>query len=246
MTERENMQVPSDIKEGLISLFFNRQHLLNQSLQQKMSLSRLKEKAYQSIKTRLPLSHTLNLIGKKACFKEYIQDPLYAEASSCLVSDVYQTTEPIFAVFDKGDADLEPYFFSDLPSFYIFRSGFFSQEYDIYTSVLKGFQGMFFSLTPDIDLWTLQYFIEIARDINFVLLPVVETERHLELIKETDTPYFMVSLRCFKKLPEARQFIEKVSRRVASNFTVFCHLSQFSFQKEELIKESGLNYFFFI
>ena len=74
----------------------------------------------------------------------------------------------------------------------ILRSGFFNQEYEIYDSILHGFDGMFIYCW-NLDKYQLQLLTETAREFNFTLIFIIHNKKELNTILETDAPYIAIS-----------------------------------------------------
>jgi hypothetical protein len=74
----------------------------------------------------------------------------------------------------------------------ILRSGFFNQEYEIYDSILNGFDGMFI-YCQGLDKYQIQLLTETAREYHFTLIFILHNKNELNTILDTDAPYFAVS-----------------------------------------------------
>lgn len=72
------------------------------------------------------------------------------------------------------------------------RTGFFQQEWDIYASLLMGFQALTI-YTTGLDHFQIQYLTEVGRDYGMAILFVVHNEIELRVVLETDAPYILVS-----------------------------------------------------
>lgn len=74
----------------------------------------------------------------------------------------------------------------------IFRTGFFSEEYEIYDSILHGFNGLFL-YCQGLDKYQIQYLTEIAREYHFTLIFLIHNKNELQALLETDAPYLAIS-----------------------------------------------------
>ena len=74
----------------------------------------------------------------------------------------------------------------------IFRTGFFEQEYEIYDSILHGFDGMFV-YCQGLDKYKIQYLTETARQYNFTIVFIIHNKYELQTLLDTDAPYLAIS-----------------------------------------------------
>ncbi len=74
----------------------------------------------------------------------------------------------------------------------ILRTGFFNEEYEIYDSILNGFDGMFI-YCQGLDKYQIQYLTETAREYQFTLIFIINNKVELQAILETDAPYLAIS-----------------------------------------------------
>ncbi len=92
------------------------------------------------------------------------------------------------------------------------RTGFYRDEFEIYQSILMGFQGLTIYVAG-LDLFQIQYLTEIARDYLFSLFFVVHNKEELNLVLQTDAPYIVFS--AYK------------SKNFSIHTSIFYNLSQF-------------------
>jgi Indole-3-glycerol phosphate synthase len=74
----------------------------------------------------------------------------------------------------------------------ILRTGFFNEEYEIYDSILHGFDGMFI-YCQGLDKYKIQYLTETAREYHFTLIFIIHNKNELQTLLETDAPYLAIS-----------------------------------------------------
>ncbi|BBH52320.1 hypothetical protein [Fluviispira sanaruensis] len=74
---------------------------------------------------------------------------------------------------------------------FVVRSGFYSSEYDIYESILLGFNGIIL-YCKGFDKFKIQYFTEIGRDFHFSIFFLILSKQELLTVLETDAPYFPI------------------------------------------------------
>lgn len=75
---------------------------------------------------------------------------------------------------------------------FTFRTGFFNHEYELYDSILLGFDGIFI-YCQDLDKYKIQYLVEIGRDFHFPIIFIVHNKYELQTLLETDAPYLAIS-----------------------------------------------------
>ncbi|WP_338635425.1 hypothetical protein [Spirobacillus cienkowskii] len=223
-------------QKSLLNFFIEQQKKLTQIQKLDFSLQLKKEQAESLItKNKLNFNFKLkieNLLQKNEFSQNFVTIPNYvtdSEFSSffntktissddILINEIYSLfTSPLqencndFLLYKNDDC-------------MVFRSGFFSDEYDLYESMLLGFDGMVV-YSYGMDKYKIQLLTEIARDYHFTLMFIVHNKQEIREVLETDAPYIAIS-----------GFNPKTFE---VDFSHFVHLSQYIPKTTNLIAWSG-------
>lgn len=126
---------------------------------------------------------------------------------------------------------------------FIFRSGFYSQEYEIYDSILNGFDGLFI-FCNDQDKYEIQLLTEIARDYLFTLIFVVSNKKQLNTVLETDAPYIAISSLNPITLKQEIQNLIQLANLVPKTATLMAWTKKIDKNEKKLLSQLGYEVFF--
>ena len=112
------------------------------------------------------------------------------------------------------------------------RTGFFQDEYEIYHSILMGFQGLSIYVLG-LDVYQVQYLTEIAREYSFSLFFIVHNKDELNIVLQTDAPYIVFSSYEAKNFDLNVSFLYKLSQFVPKSANLF------AIGNEELVKNKS-------
>lgn len=76
-------------------------------------------------------------------------------------------------------------------NYFAIRTGFFSNELDIYDSILNNFDGIALFVSGK-DSYQIQYLTEIGRDFSFPIIFIAQNKQEVLSILNTDAPYFAI------------------------------------------------------
>ena len=100
------------------------------------------------------------------------------------------TSEDLFCLF-TSPISIEWKEYKSNNSF-VFRSGFYTEEYEIYESIIQGFNGLVLYCYSH-DVYEIQLLTEIAREYKFTLIFLIHDKKQLFTVLESDAPYIAVS-----------------------------------------------------
>lgn len=172
---------------------------------QEISLTEMRKKVDDNLDLKINKKHFLikledNYLKKQQnneafhTIPNYIIDEQFTVLFNSKKSQMTDTiSEEMYCLFTSPlNETWQDFLFAKSDSSFIFRTGFYSQEYDIYDSILKGFDGLFI-YCDEHDVYQIQLLTEIARDYNFTLIFLAHNKRQINTILETDAPYIAIS-----------------------------------------------------
>lgn len=159
-------------------------------------LDALRQKAIQTVSSDesfLFLSGLLHRFQKIPVFSvdQNLGEPLgwtyYDTVSSELLSECLKAQIDILCVatFDNE------FLLNSSTRVHAIRFGFFSQEVEILKTRLLGFHGITLHV-DNLDLYQMQYVVEVCRDYKLSCILVVSTTKSLQIALETDCPYIAI------------------------------------------------------
>ena len=184
----------------LLSFLIEQQAKLSLMQKELVVLSELKSQCEQFLfeQKKVPsFSSLLNLNNDLSILPHYVLDtdyyPIFHKKQQELSQNEDRALEKIFALFSSPLCDRwKEVLICKGDDQFALRTGFYQDEFDIYQSILMGFQGMTL-YTEGLDVYQLQYLTEIARDYSFSLFFVIHNKQELDCVLETDAPYFILS-----------------------------------------------------
>ena len=118
------------------------------------------------------------------------------------------------------------------------RTGFYQDEFDIYQSILMGFQGLTIYVSG-LDVFQLQYLTEVARDYSFSLFFVLHNKQELNLILQTDAPYLVFSVFQKKDFSIQNSLLYNLSQFVPKSANLFALATQDVLKDKKSLVEMG-------
>jgi hypothetical protein len=192
------MEIGKTLNAGtanLLDLFLVYQNKLVEEILSELSLESIRKCAYEKASFRnSSFSYFQNALRKGSVigFSEFI----YAKE----LEKIWRLSDPSVSLQDSLDVSFS--FFADhvgegiaqeliRPSISTvgirMRSGFIQSEYLIYESLLLGFDGVCVH-ARGLDRYTLQFLLELCRDLGLIFIPLAESRESLIEILETDAP----------------------------------------------------------
>ncbi len=166
---------------------------------------------------------------------------LFNSKQSPLISSI---SEDIYCLFTSPlNENWQEILFYKSDSSFIFRTGFYSQEYDIYDSILKGFDGLFIYCDKQ-DVYQIQLLTEIARDYNFTLIFLAQDKKQLNTILETDAPYIAISGINSASLKQENHNLVQLANLVPKTAKLMAWTKKISPEEKKILHHLGYQVFF--
>jgi hypothetical protein len=121
--------------------------------------------------------------------------------------------------------------------FYI-RAGFYQSEWDIYETVMLGFDGLLM-YASGLDVFQMQYLTEIARDYQLSLFFILHSKEELKQALETDAPYFVLSAFSPKNFSYDPAFLVKTIPHIPKTASLLAFGSGELQKKQEIFTQMG-------
>ncbi|APJ04400.1 hypothetical protein [Silvanigrella aquatica] len=183
-------------KKNLLSFFLEQQKKLTLLNSNYFSLSdkrQLAENIFLRNKTKYNLNHKIEN-KKYTLIPNYIHDKDFCSLFDTEVNIIdFNNKDDIFCLFTSPlhEEWLEKISIKHEDSL-VLRSGFFTQEYEIYDSIIHGFDGMFI-YCYNLDKYQIQYLTEIGREFHFSIIFIIHNKKELQTVLDTDAPYIAIS-----------------------------------------------------
>ncbi|MES2613843.1 MAG: hypothetical protein V4591_00340 [Bdellovibrionota bacterium] len=180
----------------------------------------------------LQVSNEIKLIPHRILDEDYAK--LFMKNSDTFLDDSL-----LFAIFTSplNDSWKEILACKAEDSFAI-RTGFYRNEFDIYQSILFGFQGLTIFVSG-LDVFQIQYLTEVAREYAFSLFFVVHDKKELNLVLETDAPYIVFSAFEKKNFSKNTSFLYNLSQFVPKSANLFALAPWEVTKDKKILQELG-------
>ncbi|KAB8031780.1 hypothetical protein [Fluviispira multicolorata] len=124
---------------------------------------------------------------------------------------------------------------------FVIRSGFYTNEYEIYESILFGFNGMML-YCKGLDKFKIQYFTEIGRDFHFSIFFIIQNKTELQTVLETDAPYFAIS--GFNPLSFSPDYnlLLNISNLIPKTAEIIAYIGKYEDDKIKILQDIGYEY----
>jgi hypothetical protein len=241
------MEIGKTLNAGtanLLDLFLTYQAQLVEEILKGLSLDAIRKCAYEKASFRnSSFSYFQNALqkGLVTCFSEFI----YAKELEAIWPLADPTTSPhdssavTFSFFaDQASAGVaEELLRPALASEGIrVRSGFIQSEYLVYESLLLGYDGVCVH-ARGLDRYTMQFLLELCRDLGLIFIPLAESRESLDEILETDAPTVGIwSYRARDLQPDWRVFTNLESH-IPKNCQTFVFMPRPNEKELALLKE---------
>ena len=189
-------------RKNILGFFLDQQkkltelQIINCPLSDKRKLT---DNYYLRNRTRVNFEHKLENLNKNnflniSTIPHYIMDPDFCNIfhTKCEEQENMQK-EDIYCLFTSPlHENWQETISVKYEDSIILRSGFFNQEYEVYDSILNGFDGMFI-YCQNLDKYQIQLLTETAREYHFTLIFIIHNKQELNVVLETDAPYIAIS-----------------------------------------------------
>lgn len=230
----------------MLEFFLSQQEKITRIQKNSHSIDELKEQCEKIILSKNFQSHLpqildenkeLNLIPHFIPDEDYCH--LFQNKKSPFNTEKEKLSEKIFALFSSPLSDnWKEIMARKGDGYFALRTGFYQDEYEIYKSILMGFQGLTIYVTG-LDCFQIQYLTEVARDFSFSILFVVHNKDELKLVLETDAPYLLFSTFEKKNFSIKSCILYNLSQFVPKTASLFAMSSCHILQDKKILSELG-------
>lgn len=235
-------------KHNTLGFFLEQQKKLTYINQNNCSLhikKKLAENFFLKQKYKFNFEHKLENINTYLLIQNYINDQDFCRLFQAQYNNYnFIVNNDIFCIFTSPlQNNWLELISSKQESTMLLRSGFFNNEYEIYESILFGFNGMFI-FCQGLDKYKIQYLTETAREYFFTLIFIVNNKKELNTVLETDAPYLTISGYSAHTFKVETSIFYQLSSLIPKTTTLMAWSKKLDESKIKLLNEIGYKVFF--
>ncbi|WGL60583.1 hypothetical protein QEJ31_03075 [Pigmentibacter sp. JX0631] len=154
------------------------------------------------------------------------------------------TSDDLFCLFTSPiSLDWKEYLIHKSNNSLVFRTGFFTEEYEIYESIIHGFNGLILYCFSQ-DVYEIQLLTEIAREYKFTLIFLIHDKNQLFTVLESDAPYFAISGINSCNFKNNIQNLIKLISFIPSSAKKIAWINKLEKKEKQILQQVGYEIFF--
>ncbi|MGY3805270.1 hypothetical protein ACWNT8_14495 [Pigmentibacter ruber] len=238
-------------KKKILDFFIEQQKKITNLQKQQLSITEIRKKTDEYFKKNLIDTCFSLKIEQKINTSSWVTIPNYINDED--FSKLFQTkrnlveltpSDDLFCLFTSPiNFDWQQYIIQKSNNSLIFRTGFFTEEYEIYDSILQGFNGLIIYCNMQ-DVYEIQLLTEIAREYKFTLIFLIHNKKQLFTVLESDAPYIAISGVNSDNFKNNMQNLIQLSSFIPSSAKRIAWINNLEVKDKQILQQVGYEIFF--